>query len=182
MERKFKLFWNWASNASLAQWILTPIWGQIMAFASAAFVLVTDTLRELPLSITIPGALATYVLVLSSINLSWDLWKKWWWKQAATTKLWSLRSSGITLRNRPLSTLDEYDQWKQEIDVWLSQVYEQAERVSPNLRQYVERLDRMSPPPANINFIHSEHHRWVSITSEVLARLQEHLQRELSRN
>lgn len=168
----------WASRASTVQWLLTPIWGQIAAVSSAVWIMIYSGIRDLPVAITVPAGLATYLLLLSSIHATLHLWRNWFGKQAALTRLWELRSDGISLRNRPLSNESDYKSWKSDIDMWLAQVYEQAEKVSPNLRAYVERLDRTRTPPT-LNVVSQEHARWVRIASEVLSRLQEYLQKQL---
>lgn len=175
-----KAFWAWASHASLAQWLLTPVWGQLTATGTAIWVTIDSGLRNLPVAVTVPAGLATYVLVLGAINVTLHVWKQWFRKQAAMTRLWQLRSAGISLRNRELASEQEYIVWKRELDDWLVQVYDQAGKVDPNLRAYVERLDRMRPAPA-MDVISNEHARWARIASEVLARLQEYLQGQLHR-
>ena len=175
-----KAFWAWASHASLAQWLLTPLWGQITAAVSATWIVIDAGLRELPPALTVPAGLATYVLVLAAIDATLHLWKRWFQKEAALTRLWQLRSFGISLRNRELAGEEEYHAWKQELEVWLAQVYEQTGKINPNLRAYVERLDRTRPAPV-MRVVNSEHARWVRIASEVLSRLQEYLQGQLHR-
>jgi hypothetical protein len=141
--------------------------------------MVTDGLKGLPLSLTVPGALMVYVLLLSGIHFSLDLWMRWWAGETAMAVFCDLRSEGISLRNRPVAGEPNYAAWKTELDGWLSRVYSTAEKINKTLRTYLERLDRVGPPPGGIPVVSAEHARWIGIASEVLVRMQRYIEKDI---
>ena len=99
--------------------------------------------------------------------------------QTALEVLWKLRSDGIGMRNEKVTTEDEYTLWRERYVNWRAHVLEEADKVNRNLRNYLERLDRINPIPAGLDFFDSGHHLDVKITSEILRRLERFLTKDL---
>jgi hypothetical protein len=82
-------------------------------------------------------------------------------KQAAINVLWSLRSSGISMRNDRVSSEDEFNDWQGRFWTWRTNVIAQAGLVDQNLQNWLDRLDRTQPPPLGHAPFNAEHERLV---------------------
>lgn len=100
-------------------------------------------------------------------------------RQAAINVLWQLRSDGISLRNRRVGSVGEFAGWRAELDSWRERVLDESGKVNPNLRNYLDRLDLTRGIPKNTVVFSAEHELQVRIATEILARLQEYLKKEL---
>lgn len=98
-------------------------------------------------------------------------------RQEAIDKLWELRSRGISLRNEafksPLNFILTED-WVNSYKSWRDEVLYASEKISKNLKQWLERLDIMRP-----NSVGLSPHKEVQVMSEILARLAEFLEGEI---
>ena len=106
-------------------------------------------------------------------------------RQLALNKLWRLRSDGIALRNKPITTEAEFVDWQRRYEEWRENILRAAEERSVNLREWLDRLERMGAPPSGLTFYfddtgESEHRRLVGIMTEMLVRLQKHLEKDLT--
>jgi len=105
-------------------------------------------------------------------------------RQNAIDTLWALREEGVVLRNKKLPTgivvsSDGFENWRRSYKEWRENVLTEAGKVNINLKCYLETLDKMGAPPANVEIVNSEHGLYVNIISEMLQRLQEYLKKEL---
>jgi hypothetical protein len=100
-------------------------------------------------------------------------------RQAAIDRLWELRKKGVELRNKNV-TVSEYPMWETEFEAWTAEICEEANKISPNLRNWLTILDRVRPPPM---LSHQPagplHANTLKNMSEVLARIQEFLEAEM---
>jgi len=95
-------------------------------------------------------------------------------RQKAIDKLWEFRSNGISIRNDMLKPDAIYIAWKPRFSSWRDELLSEAEKISPNLKQWLERLDLMRDKAVQIS-----QHKDVQIMSEILARLGEFLEGEI---
>jgi len=95
-------------------------------------------------------------------------------RQAAISELWRLRSEGIELRNKIISNQIDIFEFVIGYNPWREETLKEAERVSENLRQWLERLDLMDPRAVGI---HNE--KFVQVASEILLRLGQFLEGEI---
>ncbi len=110
-------------------------------------------------------------------------------QQNALNRLWELRSEGIALRNEPIQTEAQFTDWRRRYEEWRKSILEVAGERSANLREWLRRLERMGKPPGGLTFYVNgdtstgkptkEHYRLASIMTEILVRLQKHLERDL---
>lgn len=100
-------------------------------------------------------------------------------RQNSINILWRLRSEGITLRNKSISSLEELEEWKKYFSQWRDEVLEESGKVNVNLKCYLERLDVTGQNPSNLNIFNPDHELQARIMSEILKRLQEYLKKEL---
>lgn len=170
--------WAWASHASLAQWLLTPIWGQVTAAASAIWVVVDTAVSDMPTSLTFLAGLATYVLVLTAINQTMALWRRWFSRETGIAALWRLRKEGIELRLRRLDHFGHLVDWIADVEKWRGHLLDAAQKVDRNLREWLENLGETEPPP-NMPVISPQHATWIRIMSEILRRLEKYLRSEV---
>lgn len=111
-------------------------------------------------------------------------------RQLALNKLWQLRSDGIALRNTPVTTEAEFMDWRRRYEEWRENTLQAAEERSVNLREWIKRLERMGPLPNGLTIYveeaddngvqKSEHYRLARIMTEILVRLQKHLEKDLT--
>jgi hypothetical protein len=95
-------------------------------------------------------------------------------RQKAIDKLWELRSEGISLRNSCPLDPNLWEEWKSKYMEWRDRLLPEAEKVSPNLRQWLKRLDTTRDPPVNVASSVD-----VRNMSETLARLGDFLKTEM---
>lgn len=100
-------------------------------------------------------------------------------EEAAVTQLWDLRSQGISLRNERVTNIKKFEEWKANFEAWRSKVLVTSTRASRHLPNWLERLDRTRPPPTNLKYFNDEHALLVRNMSEILARLQEYLEKKV---
>jgi hypothetical protein len=89
-----------------------------------------------------------------------------------------LREHGVALRNKPVTTQPEMDQWLRDKDQWLNEVYGAAGEVSPLLQARIKTLDTVGPGPrlATPGFT-QEHTDSRRIISEIMKRIEEFLEK-----
>lgn len=111
-------------------------------------------------------------------------------QQNALNRLWALRSEGIAQRNEQIVSEAQFVNWERRYVDWRARVLDAAEQKSANLREWLRRLERMGRPPAGLNYyvgedpvtghpVH-EHRRLAGIMTEILVRLQRHLEKDLT--
>lgn len=101
-------------------------------------------------------------------------------RQEKIDVLWKLRGKGIELRNQNIQTgkFQELATWKQNYMAWREETLNEAEKISVNLRGWLEWLDTTRNPPGNMApFIQNEIEG--RNMSEMLARLGEFLKGEI---
>ncbi len=96
--------------------------------------------------------------------------------QKALDELWQLRRDGVQLRNRKI-TNEQLPVWTAEFEDWHSKVLDACGRVSPNLRNWLEVLDRTHGRPTDIPIVCDDHELKARVMSEMLSRLQRYLVR-----
>ena len=110
-------------------------------------------------------------------------------QQNALDRLWALRSDGIALRNESIITEAQFVVWQEKYQDWRSKTLKAAGARSVNLKQWLRRLERMGQPPDGLicyvgedpvtgHPVH-EHYRLAGIMTEILVRLQKHLEKDL---
>ncbi len=99
-------------------------------------------------------------------------------RQAALNKLWALRKKGVTVRNRSVFEA-EYSDWEREFDEWRQAVLTEAATITPNLKNWLDTLDRMEPPPDLPRPANDEHDLKRHVMSEMLLRLGRYLEKDL---
>lgn len=114
-------------------------------------------------------------------------------QQEALNRLWALRSEAISLRNEPVANQGEFVDWERRYKKMREQILAAANQRDPNLKEWLMRLERMGPPPPDLKFYDDytvvpggkmeiggrEHRRLASILTEILVRLQKHLEKGL---
>lgn len=95
-------------------------------------------------------------------------------RQTAINRLWELRSKGISIRNEFPQTEDVYRAWQSRYMEWREEVLLEAEKVSPNLKQWLARLDLLRVEAVSISPLKD-----VQNMTEALARLGEYLKTEV---
>jgi hypothetical protein len=100
-------------------------------------------------------------------------------RQQATARLWALRAEGTAMRNEKI-TADAAEAWKRRFEDWRERALAEAQAISPNLRAWLDTLDRVRPGPANLpQAATPEHNTLRSCQSEILLRMQEFLQADM---
>jgi hypothetical protein len=99
--------------------------------------------------------------------------------QEMLDRLWQLRSTGISIRNKRTGSKEELIEWEAGYNVWRNQTLIVAGSISPNLRQWIERLDRTEPIPGNLQPFNGHHELHARIMCNILSRLQRYLERQL---
>lgn len=102
-------------------------------------------------------------------------------RQNAIDALWILRKSGVELRNKSVSSDEDFNSWQSEFWSWRSNTLDKARVVSVNLQNWLDILDRTVPRPANVLIHNPEHDRLLRVASTILNRLQQYLEGELFR-
>jgi hypothetical protein len=101
----------------------------------------------------------------------------------ALERLRGLRKSGVPIRNAGLNlpNLEAADEWVSRVKAWREEVLAEAAQVDPNLHAILDTLDvTTDAAPLHIIFIRSpEQALYVRVASSVLARLQEHIEKEI---
>lgn len=101
-------------------------------------------------------------------------------RQEAISRLWEVRSEGVHLRNRLISGPEEFEGWMSEYEGWASNLLTEAERVSPNLKKWLETLDQVRKPPNFRNVsLDDIHQKQRADMSEMLLRVQEFLEADM---
>lgn len=95
-------------------------------------------------------------------------------REEAIKLLWRLRKVGVAIRNEPVPSEQLFPPWKAKYERWRHDVLLAAEKVDENLRHRLEVLDRLRPPPT-LPVINRDHALCITITSEILLRLEERL-------
>lgn len=88
--------------------------------------------------------------------------------------LWKLRRAGVAIRNEQISSEQQFPAWKAKFEKWRNAVLLVAEKVDENLRQRLEVLNQVRPPPT-LPVINQNHALCIRIASEILLRLEERL-------
>lgn len=88
--------------------------------------------------------------------------------------LWKLRREGVAIRNEQISSEQQFPAWKAKFEKWRNAVLLVAEKVDGNLRQRLEVLNQVRPPPT-LPVVNQEHVLCIRIASEILLRLEERL-------
>lgn len=111
-------------------------------------------------------------------------------QQRVLNRLWELRSEGISIRNESIRSEAQFTEWQRRYKEWRENILEAAGKRSENLREWLSRLERMQSPPGGLEFFVGEdpvtgmpdyeHKRLASIMTEILVRLQKHLERDLT--
>jgi hypothetical protein len=104
-------------------------------------------------------------------------------QKPAKEKLWELRETGVALRNKGRKLRDEAEvaEWTKEFEAWYKAVLENALIYSSYLRHALDPLDQIALENRElVNAPHVKNHGlYVSVTSEILARLFKFLSREI---
>lgn len=95
-------------------------------------------------------------------------------REEAISRLWDLRRIGVAIRNEPVPSEQLFPPWKAKYEQWRAEVLAAADKVNEGLRQRLEVLDRLRPPPS-LPVVSNEHARCIAIASEILLRLEERL-------
>lgn len=88
--------------------------------------------------------------------------------------LWKLRRDGVAIRNEQVASDRQFPAWKAKYEKWRRDVLAVAEKVDENLRQRLEVLNQLRPPPT-LPVINQDHALCIAIASEILLRLEERL-------
>ncbi len=102
-------------------------------------------------------------------------------RQRLVDELWQLRSNGIKLRNKQFEDKAKFERsnWLDCFKTWRNDTLLKANEISPNLKQWLDRLDRTVPNPPELSFFSVEHERLSRIASTMLDRMQRYLEGEL---
>lgn len=101
-------------------------------------------------------------------------------RQAALDRLWRLRKSGVDLRNQRI-TSDQYNKWYADYQVWHKEMLVEAEKISRNLHQWLETLERQPNEPVNEFSIDPGHRKVLCNFSEALRRLGLYLEGQITK-
>jgi hypothetical protein len=100
-------------------------------------------------------------------------------RQAALVKLWQLRDRGVKIRNKAIKR-EDFPEWKAAEQNWRSEIFAEAEKVSPSLKAWIQILDQVRPPPAlSSQSVVGEHQALREQMSERLARIEEFLKADM---
>jgi ppGpp synthetase/RelA/SpoT-type nucleotidyltranferase len=98
-------------------------------------------------------------------------------KNVVLSKLWALREKGVRLRNQ-LITPQELGQWNLEFEQWHSDVLNETQKVSPELKGWLQPLDQVKQWDLT-SWVNEEHRRKLNMISEILDRTVRFLTRGL---
>lgn len=104
-------------------------------------------------------------------------------RSRALARLRELRKSGVPIRNEGLNlpSLEAANEWVPRIRAWREEVMSEAARVDPNLHAILDTLDvTTDAAPLHIVFVRTpEQALYVRVASSILARLQEHIEKQI---
>jgi hypothetical protein len=181
--------WRWAFGNAMSA-LLVP--GALAAVSGTAAWIIGSSIVDIFLTALVAFVIAWTVGFL--IRLS-SLPPEYYYRQVeradrleneqkqAKAKLWELRETGVALRNNGRKLIDETEvaEWTKEFEAWYKAILENALFYSSDLRHALDPLDKIALENRElVNAPHIKNHElYVSVTSEILARLFKFLNREI---
>ena len=128
----------------------------------------------------IPNGLTTpfidHLLVATSVIAASLLFGAAVIRRSPIERLSELRKIGVRLRNSPVTSATDFKFWAQSFWSWRKEIIDTARKASTRLADRLEVLNEMYGFPAGITPFSSEHARLLGITSEILRRVEKHIE------
>jgi hypothetical protein len=144
----------------------------ILYFLSACFALLT--LVGSPNGLTTP--FMGHLLIAVSVIAASLLFGAALVIRSPIERLSELRRTAVVLRNFPVSTATEFQFWTERFWLWRKEIIDAASKESRRLADRLEVLNEMYGFPAGIIPFSSEHARLLGIMSEILRRVEKHIE------